>query len=340
MATVGDMNLTLADVSRRLDPEGKVDKVVELLNQNHEVLEDMNFLECNDGTNHKTTVRTGIPEATWRLLYGGIASTKSTTKQVVDGCGMLEALPKIDVDVIDKSGDPKGALLSEHLPHLEGMRQQLESTLFYGDTSIYPERFMGLHPRYLYYCRASEDDAYSDFNVLNGGGEGADNTSIWLINWADTSCTGLYPKGSKAGLNHENLGKKLTTAYNDSGAPEGDYMAYVTHYKWDVGLSVRDWRAVGRICNIDYSNLASGSGAADLIELMIRLNERVEGSGRRAWYMHPSVRTALRLQMLDKTNVNLTFDTVEGRKVLHFDEIPVRMSKKILLTESALTQAS
>ncbi|MGE4194715.1 MAG: major capsid protein [Pseudodesulfovibrio sp.] len=335
MVTVGSRNLTLGDLAKRQGQDGKIDKIAEILNEDHEILEDMVFKECNDGTSNKTSVRTGIPEPTWRMLYGGVKSTKSSTKQVVDSCGMLEALPKIDVDVIDKSSDPKGALLSEHVPHLEGVRQSLESSLFYDDTALHPERFSGFSPRYNAYTRATEDDAYSDFNVLDGGGVGADNTSIWLVTWSDETCFGLYPKGSSAGLSSENLGKKLVTA--DDGS--GEFLAYVTHYKWDVGLCVKDWRSVGRICNIDYSALLAEEGAADLIKMMIRLSERIQGNGRKAWYMNPSVRTALRLQMLGKTNVNLEFDTVEGRKVLHFDETPVRASKKLLLTEATLPQA-
>lgn len=336
MSTLGTYNLTLMDVAKRKDPDGKTAKIVELLDQKHEIIDDAVFVECNDGTNHKTTARTGIPDPTWRKLYGGVKSTKSSTKQVIDSCGMLEMLPKIDVDVVDKSSDPQGTLLSEHQPHLEGMRQTLESTLFYGDTTIYPERFLGLHPRFDAYTRATPDDTLSDYNVITGAGSQSDNTSIWLITWGDTACHMLYPKGSVAGLTQKNMGKLLTAAEDSSG----DFEAYVTKYKWDVGLSVRDWRSVGRICNVDVSNLESGSGAADLITLMIKLSERVEGNGRRAWYMHPRVRTMLRLQMLAKTNVNLTFDTVEGRRVLAFDDVPIRASKKILLSESAIAQAS
>ena len=336
MATVGTRNLTLGDVAKRLDPKGKVDKIVELLNEPHEVLEDATFMECNDGTNHKTTVRTGIPSGTWRKLYGGIASTKSSTKQVVDSCGMLEQLPLIDCDVVDKSGDPSGTMLSESKPHLEGMRQDVESTLFYGDTDVYTERFMGLAPRYDAYTRATPDDDYSDYNVFNGGGSGSDNTSVWLVTWGDMTAHMLYPNGSKAGLSQGGTTKQLVDADDSSGK----YWAYATHFKWDVGFSVKDWRGCGRICNIDVSNLESESSAADLIKLMIKLSERVEGNGRRVWYMHPRVRTMLRIQMLGKTNVNLTFDTVEGRKVMTFDDVPIRASKKILLTESAVSQAS
>ena len=209
--------------------------------------------------------------------------------------------------------------------------QDVASTLWYGDTRTNPERFMGLHPRYN--GLDSGDEAISKYNVLTGGGSGSDNCSVWLVTWGDNTCHALYPKGSVAGLHSENLGKKLTTADDSSG----DYLSYVTHYKWDIGMCVRDWRSVGRIANIDVSNLEAESSAADLIKLMIRLSERVQGSGKRAWYMHERVRTMLRIQMLEKSNVNLTFETVEGKKVMMFDGIPVRVSDKLLLTEAALS---
>lgn len=336
MATVGTRNLTLADVAKRKAPDGSIDDIVELLAETNEMLDDAVFKECNDGTNNKTTVRTGLPSGTWRKLYGGIQSTKSSTAQVIDSTGMLEALPKIDADIIDKSGDPAAALLSENIPHIEGLTQDVASTVWYGDTDVYPERFMGLAPRYDNYLRAAQDKTKSDYNVLDGGGTGSDNTSVWLITWGDEACHMLYPKGSKAGLEQNNMGKLLTTAES----PGGDFLAYVTHYKWDVGLGVKDWRSVGRICNIDVSTLEANSSPADLITFMIKLSERVKGSGRRAWYMHERVRTMLRIQMREDTNVNLAFETVEGKKVMTFDGVPVRVSDKLLLSEATITQAS
>jgi len=342
MATVGTRNLTLADVSRRTDPDGKIAPIVEVLDEMNEIVGDMVMKECNDGTKHKTTVRTGIPSGTWRKLYGGVQSTKSSTAQIVDSCGMLEALPKIDADLVDKSGDPQGTLMSENMPHIEGLTQDVVSTMFYGDTSAHPERFEGLSNRYPNYTRATPDKDKTDYNVLNAGGSGSDNTSIWLVTWGDNALHALYPKGSKAGLQQMNLGKKLTTADDSSG----DFMAYVTHYKWDIGLTLRDWRTCGRICNIDVSNLESESSAADLVKLMIKLSERVKGPGKRVWYMHERVRTMLRIQMLGAGtgltafNVNLTYENIEGKKVMMFDGDPVRTNEQQLLTESALTQAS
>jgi len=333
VATLATKNLTLADLARRYDPKsGKIAKIVELLNEDHEILDDAVFVECNDGTNHKTTVRNGLPSGTWRRLYGGVQSTKSSTEQVVDSTGMLEMLPHVDVDLVDKSKDKAGTLMSEHTPHLEGMRQDVEATLFYGDTDTYPDRFMGLHPRYN--VLDAGDDTLSGYNVLGGGGTGSDNTSIFLVGWGDQGCHMLYPEGSKAGLSMENLGKELYDADDSSGK----FLAYVTRYKWDLGLCVRNWKTTGRICNIDVSALEAMSSAADLIKLMIRLSERVKLTGLRpAFYMHERVRTMLRLQILNHTNTNLTFETIEGRKVMMFDGIPVRKSESILLTEAAIS---
>lgn len=337
MATLGTYNLTLQDIAARKDPNGSIADIAEVMNDDHQILDVAVFKECNDGTNNKTTVRNGIPSATWRKLYGGVQSTKSETTQVVDSCGMLEALPQIDVDVIDKSGDPKAARFSEEMPHIEGIKQQLESTLFYGDTAIYPERFMGLAPRYDYYCRSTPSRLYSDYNVLTGGGADSDNTSVWLVTWGDNFAHFLYPKGSKAGLNQQDQGKQLIDASDSSGK----FFAYVNHYKWDVGLCVRDWRGVGRICNIDVSNLEAESSAADLVKLMIKLEERVKGNGgKQCWIMNPRVKTMLRIQALSKSQYTTTFDTVEGREVMRFSGKPVYTSEQILLSESALTQAS
>lgn len=336
MATLAARNLTLADVNKRYGKDRKIDSVVELLNQDHEILDDAVFVGCNDGTRHKTTVRTGLPSPTWRKLYGGVLSTKSATAQVLDSCGNLEALPKIDIDVVDKSGDPSGTLMSENLPHLEGLRQTVEETLFYGDTSTNPERFLGLDTRYGQ--AAGTDETLSTFNVLSGGAVSGqtDCTSIWLVGWGDNTCHMIYPQGTGGGLSQENLGKRLVAADDSSG----DFEAYVTKYKWDLGLSLRDWRAVGRIANIDIGNLEAESSAADLVKQMIRLEERVMhygglGGARFAWYMHPRVRTMLRIQALAKAQYGITFENYEGKRVMQFGATPIRASRKLLLTETA-----
>jgi hypothetical protein len=333
----------MTDITKRKDDKG-IMTIVEVLNEVNPILADMIMTEANMGNSHKSSVRTGIPAPTWRKLYGGVQSTKSTTQQVIDACGMLEMLPEIDVDVIDKSGDPAGTRASEQVAHIEGMSQEVANTIFYGDTDVDCEKFMGLSPRYDAYTRATPDLTKIDYNVISAGGSGSDNTSIWFITWGTQATTMIYPRGSNGGLMHEDLGKELVDASDSSGK----YQAYVDKYKWDLGLTVRDWRASGRICNIDVSALESETSAADLNKLMIILSERLRMTslGKTIIYMHPRVATRLRIQNLgaDSSNTNfavrLTEENIAGKMVQMWGEFPVHKVDAISLAEAAVTQAT
>jgi hypothetical protein len=192
MATLPTTHPTLLDVTKRLDPDGKIDTIAELLVQTNEVLEDMTWTEGNLPTGHRTTVRTGLPTPTWRKLYGGVQPTKSTTAQITDTCGMLEAYAEIDKALADLNGNTAAFRLSEDMAHIEGMNQEMSQTLFYGNEGTEPEAFTGLAPRFNDLAAANSE------NVILGGGAGADNNSIWLVCWGPNTVHGIYPKGSKA----------------------------------------------------------------------------------------------------------------------------------------------
>src|SRR3954465_3557161 len=148
MATLGTTVLTYADWAKRVEDGYKIGTIIELLSLTNEILMDMLVLEGNLPTGHKTTVRTGLPQATWRLLNYGVPNGKSTTAPVVDTCGNLEAYSVIDKDIADLNGNTSEFRMSEAMAFLEGMNQQMASTLIYGNQSSNPERFTGLSPRY------------------------------------------------------------------------------------------------------------------------------------------------------------------------------------------------
>jgi hypothetical protein len=330
MATLSTNNPTLADVAKRSDPDGKIDTIVELLAETNECLEDMTFLEGNLPTGHRTTIRSGLPGSTWRKLNYGVQPSKSTTVQVTDTAGMLEAYAEVDKALADLNGNTGSFRLSEDRAFLESMNQTMATTLFYGDTGTDPEKFMGLAPRY------SSTSAESGDNIISAGGSGSDNTSIWLVVWGPNTCHGIYPKGSSAGLNHQDLGE--VTLEDAAG---GKYQGYRTHYKWDIGVSVRDWRYVVRIPNIDISNLnrdASGS-SANLIDLMVQALEKVPnlGLGRATFYGNRTISSFLRRQITNANNVNISMDEVAGKRVMTFDGIPFRRNDALLNTEAAVS---
>ena len=336
MAALGVTNPTLLDVAKATDPDGSIASIVEILNETNEVFDDMTFVEGNLPTGHRTTIRTGIPAPTWRKLYGGVQPTKSTNAQVTDNCGMLEAYAEIDKALADLNGNTAAFRMSETRPHIEGITQEVVDTLFYGNEGTEPEAFTGLSPRYANLTA----DANSD-NVLDGGGTGTDNASMWLVVWGPNTIHGIIPKGSKAGLQHQDLGEVTLENATAATAGSGRMQAYRSHFRFDVGLSVRDWRYAVRICNIDKSLLTNdASGGADLPDLMFQAITQVPnlGAGRAAFYMSRNTMSYLRRQLTNATGGSTLVDSnVGGKFITSWNGVPLKRCDSLSADEAAIT---
>lgn len=319
MATLADTHPTLLDLAKRSDPDGKIADIVEILNQTNEVLMDMVWQEGNLTTGNRTTIRTGLPQPTWRKLYGGVQPSKSKTAQVTDNTGMLEAYGEVDKALADLNGNTAAFRLSEDRPHIEGMNEQIVQTLFYGNEGTQPEAFTGLAPRF------NDSTAANGDNVIKADGAGTDNASIWLACWGPNTGYGIVPKGSKAGLQMQDLGE--VTIENIDGAG-GRMQAYRSHYRWDAGLTIRDWRYFVRICNVDRSALTvDAATGSNLPNLMFQAYERLPSmaGGRCAWYMDRGIITKLRQQSANAVkNSTLSVDMVGGVPITSFNGIPIR----------------
>ncbi|MBT7453088.1 MAG: hypothetical protein HN796_04315 [Gemmatimonadetes bacterium] len=320
MAALSVTNPTLADLAKVTDPDGSIADVVEILNSTNEILSDMSWQEGNLTTGHRSSIRSGLPSPTWRKLYGGVQPTKSRAVQVTDNCGMMEDYSEVDAALIGMACNPAAFRLQEDRPHIEGMNQEFAQTLFYGDESTNPEEFTGLSARY------NDLSAENADNIIAGGGSGADNASIWLICWGPNTLHGIIPKGSKAGIQQRDLGE---VTIEDADGSNGRMQAYRSHYRWDVGLTVRDWRYAVRIANIDRSELlvAATGSSADLNDLMHQaLTELPSTSmGRCAWYMDKSILSMLRRQTASAvSNSTLTTDVVGGTWQTAWSGIPIR----------------
>lgn len=346
MATIGSTALTYADWAKRMDDEGRVAMIIELLSQTNEILDDMMIVEGNLPTGHKTTVRTGLPQATWRLLNQGVPNAKSTTAQIEDACGNLETYAVVDKDIADLNGNTASFRLSEVKAFLEGMSQQVATTLIYGNQGVNPERFTGFAPRY-----STTDTSVSQtaHNVLSAGGSGSTNTSIWIVVWGSDTWHATFPKGKITGLQHRDMGEWPVT---DSAG--NTYQAYRDHFKWEIGLVGRDWRYCVRIANIDVTAL-TGVSAANLINLIVRALYKLPTApagataiqtsdtpavradmGRTVIYCNRVIRTYLDLQAMNKTNVLLRLEEFQGKVVTTFRGIPVRTCDAILNNEAAV----
>ena len=340
MATLSTSNLTLADWAKRSDPDGRVPIVAELLSQSNEILEDCVFKEGNLPTGERVVIRTGLPSVYWRALNQGIPNSKSTTAQVDEACGILEARSEVDKDLAMLNGNTAQFRLSEDTAFLEAMNQTQAETMFYGNPGTDPKKFLGLAPRY-----SALSGANSSTNVISAGGSGSDNASVYLVVWGDQTVYCPFPKGSKAGLTHEDLGEQ--TVYNSDGTR---LQAFATRYQWKNGLVVKDWRYVVRICNIDISDLAAGTGTqaasagTALIKLMTKALYKIPNMsmGRAAFYMNRTVHSGLSIAALDKSQSVLAiqeglsqFGTAQS--YLSFLGVPLRRVDALLTTESAVS---
>lgn len=331
MATINNTVPTLLDQAKRTDPSGKTAAIVEMLSQKNEILADMTFQEGNLPTGHMTTVRTGLPQVFWRLFNGGINPSKSTTAQIQEQTGMLEGWHEVDKDVANLNGNVASYRASEASSFVEAMNQEMAQTLFYGNTGTAPEEFLGLAPRY-----NTISGATNGSNVIDAAGTGSDNSSVWLIVWGPQSVFGIFPRGSQAGIMHEDLG--LQTIQTATGVGTGRMRAYQDHWQWKCGIALRDWRYVVRIANIDISNLVAGTSAADITTQMIKAIHRVPSlsAGRPVFYMNRTVFQMLDIQRLDAVTAGggLTYENIDGRSVPTFRGIPIRTTDALLETEA------
>ena len=331
MAILGNTYLDLIDVYRRSDPDNKAAMIIEMLSQMNPILQDAIAMECNKGTTHLHTVRTGLPDVSWGKLYKGIPQSKSSTAQVEDTTGFVEGLSSVDKRLLDLASDKANAMrMSEASGFLEAMNQECASKMFYGNTASDPEEFMGLAPRY-----SDLTGAKNSNQIIDAGGTGSDNTSIWFISWGDNQTHLLYPKGTQAGIKREDKGEQRLT--DDDGNP---YFAVEEMFTWHVGLAVKDWRYNARICNIDVSDMQAGNVA--LYDFMrkayYQLQSRRVPGGKQCIYANRDV-----MEALDKlaTNggssdsfVRLSHKEIQGEEILHYRGIPIKETDALLNTEA------
>lgn len=334
-------NVTLLDVAKSLDPDGKTAMVVEVLARMNPLVTLLPYLEANDKSGHTTTVRTGaLPQAVWRKYNQGVSPGKSARVQITETMGMLEARSEVDEKLANLNGNLASFRFSEALAFVEGMNQQVETAFFYGTPSGgYP--FMGLAPRYNALTGETKD------YIISAGGSGTnDQTSIYLAVLGEQTVHGIYPKGSKAGLEHQDLG--IIDAFDENNKR---YRAYADLWRWDMGLCVRDHRAIVRICNIKASDLlaaglAGGNTQAAtaatnvlraVIEAKNRIPRTVRAMGRLVAFMNARTATAFELIGLEKS-VNAT-KLLDGQKqaVKGWDGVEFVVSDAILNTEAQVS---
>lgn len=336
MSTIGSTYHDLIDKLKRESSTGQVAAIIELLMQTNGILDDAMVQQCNQGMSHLTTVRTGLPSVTWGQLYKGIVQSRSTTQQVEDTTGFLEGLSTIDKRLLDLSPNRAATRLSEAEGFLESLSQTMASTLIYGNTATDTDRFTGLAPRF------NDTAAVNGGQIVDAGGTGSDNTSIWMVTWSDNACHMLTPKGIPGGIQRSDKGEQRVL--DEDGNP---YYVEEEMFTWHNGLTVRDWRQVVRVANIDVSDLQAGS--VDIYKFLRqgywkwrKINDSARQKSRMAIYCNADVLEALDADSTPTSSTTASFVRikpmeVEGKEVMGYRGIPIRQVDAITTTEAQVS---
>ena len=339
--------LTLADIGRRMDPAGKIADMAELMSQCNELGPNIPLVEGNLTTGHVVTMRTALPQGTFRRFNSGVGYTKSSSAQLTFGMAMLDAYSQIDKKLADLGGNTAANREKEDIAHMQGLGQQWIATWLYGNAWTSPEQFSGLATYY------SSLTAQNGVNIINAGGTGSSNTSIWILGLGAQTIYEIYPKGTKAGLQFENKGD-VVPAYDPSSRR---YEAYTSYFSRNGGIAIEDWRYALRIANIDVTTAGLAGPTpydifAGISKALVRLptaGKMVSGitttdaparaapAVRLGIYVDRTAREYMDLQAIRDRNVLLRPEDYAGKPIVNFRNAPIGVVDQILDTEAALT---
>lgn len=337
MAIIGNTYLNLIDTLKQTD--GAAAGVAEVLHTLHPFMKDANVQTANKGTKHVSNIRAGLPSVSWGALYQGIVQSKGNYTQVEDSTGFVEGLSSVDKRLVDLYPNQTSQLrLMEGQGFMESMAQTIDSAIWYSNVGVNGKQFHGLSPRY---------NTLANPNVINGGGVGADNTSIWLVTHGDMQTSVIVPQNITAGIQREEKGEQRIL--DGSNNP---YYVLEELYRQHIGLTVKDWRFNARIANIDVSDVQAGTRkllplmASAYYALQGRRNYKMEAegevsSGRTVIYMNRAMIAALDAEAAGgygaptaNATIRLTPMTIQGEEVQSWRGIPIRETDAILNTET------
>lgn len=352
MAVLQQSFLNMLDGYKGTNSGRAIADVMEVLNDtSQDIMSDWTMMECNDGTKHVHTIRTGLPSVAWGALYEGTEQSKSQKQQVTDVTGFAEGGGLVDERELELYGENAAAFMKQESDgFIEAMAQEAVSALFYHNANTNVRLPHGLSARYAAYAATPTASAGAANQVVHGGASGSDNTSIWFVTWGGKATNIIYPKGTTAGIKQQDMGRQRVLDAN--GNP---FYAREEIIRLHMGVTVGDWRRNVRIANIDVS--AALAGSTDIMALMLSAYYRGHGfrksgksirndtqPGRTVIYMNKSMMEALHKQLAGigsaaRASLSLTPMELEGKEVLTFMGIPIRETDALINAEALVPTA-
>lgn len=338
---------SIVDWARSVDPTGAPAHIAQLLSQCNQMLKDMIWQEANMPLAHKITVGVALPQGTYRNANQGVAFSKALNAQMQFGICELVSYSGVDRSIAELWGNIQKYRYQQDMAHIEGMSQQVSGALIYSNEGANPGQMTGFAP---IYNTVNASTAYNAANVIDCGGTGSSNASIWYVNWGDTTCYGIFPKGTPSGIVYEDKGD-IRALYDSNN---NQFEGYTSFFRIKFGLCVNDWRYVVRLANIDVTSAGLlGTNPPDLFVYLSRAMGKVPASARRVFnadetddptdpkpgtmpviYVNRQVQEALDIQAIRDKNVLISLRDYAGQPVVGFRDIPIRVVDQMLSNEA------
>jgi hypothetical protein len=325
--------VTWKDYASQQDPDGRAAKVIDILAEENDIIEDMYVVPGNREYGLQTTQLATNPVVSIRGVNQGIGSDKATHKQLKVEAALFTTLGMVDKELVDAADDKAGFRANQNRPHIGAMGNKIADELFYGVKTEDAQSFNGL----AHFYKATTTPDFGNY-VFKAGGTGSTNRSLWLIDWGEESCCGFYPKNTEVGLSHKDYGEELVKLDDGTYWP-----AYRDLWEWRTGIAVRNYKKIVRCGNIDRIALASiGSGSdtsADLLNIMIDMIESVPKLSPRArFYCDRKVKAAFTKKAINKANAFLTMMELANKKITPaFLGVPLRLCDALDTDEAAIS---
>jgi len=338
MAALNSGLVTLLDVAKSKDKQ--IGKVAEVLLQSNPILQHIPYMEMNEGTIHKESLRSNLPTVYYRKANQPIPASKSQIEERSFTAAHFESKSQMDKMVASRGGQDRVAFnrWNQSQGHIQAMAIEHADLMIYGSPADHASKVAGFMD---VYSTLSTSEPTSK-QVISAGGAGSDNTSILFVDWGENTIFGIYPKGTTAGLKREDHGI-VQIIGTDVNGRTGTYQGYEEQFEMDHGLVIKDYRAGARICNIDISDLkAGGVSAVDLLKLMTRAHYRIPAAvktGKGYVYMNSTIASFLHEQALEKVGAGggLTFENYQGQMVMMFLGRQVVVTDGLLNTEAVVS---
>lgn len=342
MATLTPGVYTYSEWGLRHNLDGKIAPLVNLLSQDNGMLVDMMAKECQSGNAYEFVQVVKLPTISTRSYNQGVSATLAGVAKQIQTCVEYPDLIVIDESLMQLGGQAAEMRTQETKLHTQAMSQKVASDLFYSNNTTNPTTFTGFANIYNTVTTSTSQIAK---NVIDCGGTGSTNTSLWLITWGDRQIHTIFPEGMPAGLQMIDMGRQNT--YDAAGRP---FLSWQHWLRWNLGIAVEDWRYAVRACNIDVTLLAAKTGL-DLISVMnamvykppvmpagvapVQTADDPEVTiGRSCFYANRTIMGMLDLQAQNKTNMLLTIEQWAGKPTLTYRGIPIRCADALVNTET------